>query len=125
MGLKDEKDEVLDEGRRGTRSGSDGGRLGGNGMRDVWVIGEGFFRGVGGVFDVSPPLSKIKCAFLCLPLTTVQTTSCRFPNILAYITRYDENSDGTCRDEGYEELGDPQASIDMVDHLYCIGSLKL
>lgn len=26
--------------------------FGGNGMRDVWVIGEGFFRGVGGVFDV-------------------------------------------------------------------------
>ncbi|MCJ1383636.1 hypothetical protein MMC17_006750 [Xylographa soralifera] len=29
------------------------GELAGNGMRDVWVIGEGFFRGVGGVFDVS------------------------------------------------------------------------
>lgn len=29
------------------------GGMGGNGMRDVWVIGEGFFRGVGGVFDVS------------------------------------------------------------------------
>ncbi|MCJ1395559.1 hypothetical protein MMC18_008445 [Xylographa bjoerkii] len=28
-----------------------GGKLAGNGMRDVWVIGEGFFRGVGGVFD--------------------------------------------------------------------------
>jgi len=27
------------------------GALAGNGMRDVWVIGEGFFRGVGGVFD--------------------------------------------------------------------------
>ncbi|MCJ1288023.1 hypothetical protein MMC26_007376 [Xylographa opegraphella] len=27
------------------------GELAGNGMRDVWVIGEGFFRGVGGVFD--------------------------------------------------------------------------
>ena len=26
--------------------------LSGNGMRDVWVIGEGFFRNVGGVFDV-------------------------------------------------------------------------
>lgn len=29
------------------------GELAGNGMRDVWVVGEGFFRGVGGVFDVS------------------------------------------------------------------------
>lgn len=33
------------------------GGMGGNGMRDVWVIGEGFFRGVGGVFDVS----SIRC----------------------------------------------------------------
>ncbi|MCJ1431473.1 hypothetical protein MMC27_000826 [Xylographa pallens] len=32
------------------------GELAGNGMRDVWVIGEGFFRGVGGVFDVSPSI---------------------------------------------------------------------
>ena len=53
MGLKDEKDEVLDEGRRGTRSDTGMSRLGGNGLRDVWVIGEGFFRGLGGVFDVS------------------------------------------------------------------------
>ena len=29
------------------------GELAGNGMRDVWVIGEEFFKGVGGVFDVS------------------------------------------------------------------------
>lgn len=29
------------------------GELAGNGMRDVWVLGEAFFRGVGGVFDVS------------------------------------------------------------------------
>ncbi|MCJ1245744.1 hypothetical protein MMC30_002948 [Trapelia coarctata] len=27
------------------------GELAGNGMRDVWVVGEGFFRGVSGVFD--------------------------------------------------------------------------
>ena len=33
------------------------GELAGNGMRDVWVIGEGFFRGVGAVFDVSPSIS--------------------------------------------------------------------
>ena len=31
------------------------GEVAGNGMRDVWVLGEGFFRGVGGVFDVSCP----------------------------------------------------------------------
>ena len=53
MGLKDEKDEVLDQGRRGTRLGADKGDLGGNGMRDVWVIGERFFKDVGIVFDVS------------------------------------------------------------------------
>lgn len=27
------------------------GEIAGNGMRDVWVIGEPFFRGVGGAFD--------------------------------------------------------------------------
>ena len=27
--------------------------VGGNGLRDVWVLGERFFRGVGAVFDVS------------------------------------------------------------------------
>ena len=28
----------------------------GNGLKDVWVLGEGFFRGASGVFDVSSPL---------------------------------------------------------------------
>ena len=51
MGIREERDEIVHDGKRG-RSNSRGG-LGGNGMRDVWVIGEGFFRGVGGVFDVS------------------------------------------------------------------------
>ena len=50
MGLENERDELIDEGRRGSQSS---GTIGGNGMRDVWVIGEGFFRGVGGAFDVS------------------------------------------------------------------------
>ena len=53
MGLREEKDSVKSDGRKGNRSGAGKGSLGGNGMRDVWVIGEGFFRGVGGVFDVS------------------------------------------------------------------------
>ena len=53
MGIGDERGEVLDEGRRGTRGGTKPEVMGGNDMRDVWVIGEGFFRGVGGVFDVS------------------------------------------------------------------------
>ena len=53
MGIKEEKSDVLDEGRRWTRSGTSQEVIGGSGMRDVWVIGEGFFRGVGGVFDVS------------------------------------------------------------------------
>lgn len=39
------------EGVKGNRRGHN--ELAGNGMRDVWVIGEPFFRGVGGVFDVS------------------------------------------------------------------------
>ena len=35
-------------------SNEDGqGGLAGNGMRDVWVLGEGLFRGINGVFDVS------------------------------------------------------------------------
>ena len=59
MGLEEEEDEVLDEGRRGTRLGADPSNVGGNGMRDVWVIGEGFFRGVGGVFDVGLPSLNI------------------------------------------------------------------
>ena len=29
------------------------GELAGNGLRGVWVVGEGFLRGVGSVFDVS------------------------------------------------------------------------
>ena len=29
------------------------GSVAGNGMRGTWVVGETFFRGVGGVFDVS------------------------------------------------------------------------
>ena len=61
MGIREERDEVVYDKKRG-RSASNRGGLGGNGMRDVWVIGEGFFRGVGGVFDVSlsfaPPVSE-------------------------------------------------------------------
>ncbi|KAI9816201.1 MAG: hypothetical protein M1827_001802 [Pycnora praestabilis] len=43
---------VRDDGT-GLGGGGAGGRggLAGNGMRDVWVLGEGFFRGTGGVFD--------------------------------------------------------------------------
>lgn len=58
MGLGQETDPLK---KRGRKSGSSGGNKGvaagdlaGNGMRDVWVLGGGFFRGVGGVFDVRP-----------------------------------------------------------------------
>lgn len=54
MGLKEEKEGMTDSGKQGLGSaGASVGSLAGNGMRDVWVIGERFFRGVGGVFDVS------------------------------------------------------------------------
>ena len=39
-------------GDQGSNEDGQGG-LAGNGMRDVWVLGEGLFRGVNGVFDVS------------------------------------------------------------------------
>lgn len=58
MGIKEERDEVVQNDKKGSRSIGGRGGLGGNGMRDVWVIGEGFFRGVGGVFDVSIPLTS-------------------------------------------------------------------
>ncbi|KAI9894050.1 MAG: hypothetical protein M1814_004820 [Vezdaea aestivalis] len=35
----------------GARGGKTGGEMAGNGLRDVWVIGETFWRGVAGVFD--------------------------------------------------------------------------
>ena len=52
MGLDDEGGEMVTQGRAGKAQGSWQGGLGGNGMRDVWVIGEGFFRGMGVAFDV-------------------------------------------------------------------------
>ena len=53
MGLREEPVDILDGGKRGFRASKNKGTIGGSGMKDVWVIGEGFFRGVGGVFDVS------------------------------------------------------------------------
>ena len=52
MGVREERDETVHDRKRGSSTSNRGG-LGGNGMRDVWVIGEGFFRGIGGAFDVS------------------------------------------------------------------------
>jgi hypothetical protein len=58
MGVQDERDHA--RGKQGINNGmrsqervltSLAGEMAGNGMRDVWVIGEGFFRGVGVVFD--------------------------------------------------------------------------
>ena len=54
MGVREEKDGMMGETRNELRTSVQRGGMGGNGMRDVWVIGEGFFRGVGAVFDVSP-----------------------------------------------------------------------
>ena len=52
-GIKEERDEVVQNNRKGSRSIGGRGGLGGNGMVNVWVIGKVFFRGVGGVFNVS------------------------------------------------------------------------
>lgn len=61
MGMDGEKGGGVAGGEAGWM-GKGKGTLAGNGMRDVWVIGEGFFRGVGAVFDVGfielPPLSR-------------------------------------------------------------------
>lgn len=51
MGTDDEKWGGVAGGEAGWM-GKGKGTLAGNGMKDVWVIGEGFFRGVGAVFDV-------------------------------------------------------------------------
>ncbi|KAI4283298.1 MAG: hypothetical protein L6R38_002263 [Xanthoria sp. 2 TBL-2021] len=53
MGLKEEKEGMTGGSKQGIGSAAASvGSLAGNGMRDVWVIGERFFRGVSGVFDV-------------------------------------------------------------------------
>ena len=58
--------EAAEDRARSKRSRSGRGTVdaGGNGLRDVWVLGEVFFRGVTGVFDVSSPPSS-------LPLPTI------------------------------------------------------
>ena len=53
MGIKEERDGMMGGTRNELRTSVQRGGMGGNGMRDVWVIGEGFFRGVGAAFDVS------------------------------------------------------------------------
>ena len=54
MGLKDEQADMTRRVKRGIGSAATGASsLAGNGMRDVWVMGEAFFRGIEGVFDVS------------------------------------------------------------------------
>lgn len=84
MGIRDEKSEVLHEGRRGTRTGTSQGQeaMGGNGMRDVWVIGEGFFRGAGGVFDVSTVHSSWYLQALLTCLIQAEAASRRIQDIL-------------------------------------------
>ena len=53
MGIREERDEMMGGTRNELRTSVQRGGMGGNGMRDVWVMGEGFFRGVGAAFDVS------------------------------------------------------------------------
>lgn len=52
MGIGEERDELMGETQKELHTATQRGGMGGNGMRDVWVIGEGFFRDAGGVFDV-------------------------------------------------------------------------
>ncbi|KAL8693364.1 MAG: hypothetical protein Q9218_001801 [Villophora microphyllina] len=59
MGLTEEKERMTGNGKQGLGSAAaSGGSLAGNGMRDVWVIGETFFRGVTGAFDGMDPVRK-------------------------------------------------------------------
>ncbi len=110
MGVRDEKGEVLDQGRRGTRPGVNQEAMGGNGMRDVWVIGEGFFRGVGGVFDVCPDCSSRRVVFLLINRTTVQGELCWVQNVL--------KSKSTCfraSEHGIESIGGDQ-TVEIAMH---------
>ncbi|KAL8712049.1 MAG: hypothetical protein Q9220_003745 [cf. Caloplaca sp. 1 TL-2023] len=60
MGLKDEREGMTESGKQGLGpAAANVGSLAGNGMRDVWVIGERFFRGIGAVFDVSHKIDAI------------------------------------------------------------------
>lgn len=59
MGIKDIPGQIRGKGRsagntRGgrTKTRNDRGAIGANGLKDVWIIGESFFREVGVVFDV-------------------------------------------------------------------------
>ena len=66
IGITEEKDEMMGGTRNELRVAMQRGRMAGNGMRDVWVLGEGFFRGTNAVFDVSPGVclidgSQLKC----------------------------------------------------------------
>ena len=72
MGIKEERDEVVQNDRKGSRSIGSRGGLGGNGMRGVWVIGEGFFRGVEGVFNVSSHCQQLTMDHTILRLCLVQ-----------------------------------------------------
>lgn len=76
MGVGDERDGAAGNarGRTGTAAG--------NGMKDVWVIGEGFFRGVGAVFDVS---ILLRCFMTCTDTTAFGTTVPRPKSRVPYL----------------------------------------
>ena len=59
MGVREKLDELTGDSQDELHTATRRGGMAGNGMRDVWVIGEGFFRGVGGVFDVRFPLLSL------------------------------------------------------------------
>lgn len=83
MGMKGENGGGIAGGENGWM-GKSRGTLAGNGMRDVWVIGEGFFRGVGAVFDVGRPFVSYLENMLTFLLMTVSGTESRLPYILIH-----------------------------------------
>lgn len=74
MGLAEEKERMTGSGKQGLGSAAASvGNLAGNGMRDVWVIGETFFRGVTGAFDVSPEQYNLTRCSLANDLHSLKT----------------------------------------------------
>lgn len=60
----------------------------GSGMKDVWVVGEGFFRGVGAVFDVIFPSIKWEQWALMILNMLDPSAESRVPDLLGGLGKY-------------------------------------